>query len=73
MKHSHHTSSNLFIFTINYLLFQARFENRFYRRVTTAQFDIRYLATNTEKFNEPHSTIVKQARIVTDLCLQIIK
>lgn len=52
---------------------KARFENRFYRRVTAAQFDVRYLATNTEKFNEAHSTIVKNARIITDLCLKIIK
>lgn len=52
---------------------KARFENQFYRRITSAQFDVRYLATNAEKFNEPHSQIVKQARIVTDLCLKIIK
>ncbi|EFN89603.1 PH-interacting protein isoform X2 [Harpegnathos saltator] len=52
---------------------KARFENHFYRRITSAQFDVRYLATNAEQFNEPHSTIVKQARIVTDLCLRIIK
>lgn len=54
-------------------MLQARFENRFYRRVTAAQFDVRYLATNTEKFNEAHSNIVKNARIITDLCLKIIK
>ncbi|CAH0389929.1 unnamed protein product [Bemisia tabaci] len=52
---------------------KARFENQFYRRVTAAQFDVRYLATNAEKFNEPHSTIVKNARIITDICLRIIK
>ncbi|EGI63952.1 PH-interacting protein [Acromyrmex echinatior] len=52
---------------------KARFENHFYRRVTSAQFDVRYLATNAEQFNEPHSHIVKKARIVTDLCLRIIK
>lgn len=52
---------------------KARFENHFYRRITSAQFDVRYLATNAEEFNEPHSHIVKQARIVTDLCLKIIK
>ncbi|XP_054271446.1 bromodomain and WD repeat-containing protein 3-like isoform X1 [Macrosteles quadrilineatus] len=52
---------------------KARFEHRFYRRIAAAQFDIRYLATNTEKFNEAHSHIVKQARIVTDLCLKIVK
>lgn len=52
---------------------KTRFENRFYRRITSAQFDVRYLATNAEKFNEPHSQIVKQARLVTDICLKIIK
>ncbi|XP_055677242.1 PH-interacting protein [Lutzomyia longipalpis] len=52
---------------------KARFENHFYRRITSAQFDVRYLATNAEKFNQPHSNIVKHARIVTDLCLRIIR
>ncbi|KAJ8937366.1 hypothetical protein NQ314_011912 [Rhamnusium bicolor] len=52
---------------------KARFENNFYRRLTSAQFDIRYLATNAEKFNKRHSIIVKRARIVTELCLRIVK
>jgi bromodomain and WD repeat domain-containing protein 1/3 len=52
---------------------KARFENFFYRRITSAQFDVRYLATNAEKFNERHSQIVKQARLITDICLRIIK
>jgi len=52
---------------------KARFENHFYRRVTTAQFDVRYLATNAEKFNLPHTPIVKQARVITELCLRIIR
>lgn len=52
---------------------KTRFENHFYRRITAAQFDVRYLATNAEKFNELHSVIVKHARIITDLCLRIIR
>lgn len=52
---------------------KARFENHFYRRITSAQFDVRYLATNAEKFNQTNSHIVKNARIITDLCLKIIK
>ncbi|XP_069680733.1 bromodomain and WD repeat-containing protein 3 isoform X4 [Periplaneta americana] len=52
---------------------KGRFENRFYRRVTSAQFDVRYIATNAEKFNEPSSQIVKKARIITELCLRVIK
>lgn len=52
---------------------KARFENRFYRRIASAQFDVRYLATNAEKFNEEHSFIVKCARLITEICLRIIK
>lgn len=52
---------------------KARFENHFYRRITSAQFDVRYLATNAEKFNEKHSNIVKHARIIMDLCMKILR
>lgn len=52
---------------------KSRFENHFYRRITSAQFDVRYLATNAEKFNEKHSNIVKHARIITDLSLRILR
>ncbi|KAK7871917.1 hypothetical protein R5R35_009722 [Gryllus longicercus] len=52
---------------------KGRFDNRFYRRVTSAQFDVRYIATNAEKFNEPSSQIVKKARLITELCLRVIK
>ncbi|CAG4981773.1 unnamed protein product [Colias eurytheme] len=51
---------------------RARFENLFYRRPAAAQFDARYLASNAEQFNEPHTPIVRQARLVTDLLLSII-
>ncbi|KAJ8679018.1 hypothetical protein QAD02_014805 [Eretmocerus hayati] len=50
-----------------------RFQNQFYRRISSAQFDVRYLASNAEKFNETDSQIVKQARLITDICLKIIK
>lgn len=52
---------------------KSRFETRFYRRLIAAQFDIRYLATNAEKFNEKRSNIVKHAKIVTELCLRIVR
>lgn len=52
---------------------RSRFEYNFYRRITAAQFDIRYLASNAEKFNEKHTVIVKNARILTDLCLRVVK
>ncbi|KAK7075021.1 Bromodomain and WD repeat-containing protein 3 [Halocaridina rubra] len=52
---------------------KSRLDNRFYRRINAVQFDVRYLATNTEKFNRKGSNIVRQARIVTELCLELIK
>lgn len=52
---------------------KSRFENHFYRRLAAAQFDVRYLATNAEQFNQSDSHIVRNARIITDLCLRIIK
>lgn len=60
-------------YPIDLTTIKARFENHFYRRVASAQFDVRYLATNAEKFNQSDSHIVKSARIITDLCLRIIQ
>ncbi|XP_055848126.1 bromodomain and WD repeat-containing protein 3 [Episyrphus balteatus] len=60
-------------YPIDLTTIKARFENHFYRRITSAQFDVRYLATNAEKFNRKHTTIVRHARIITDLCLRIIR
>lgn len=52
---------------------KARLDNRFYRRITAVQYDVRYIYTNACKFNEPKSTIVRYASIITDLCLEIIR
>ncbi|XP_055320942.1 bromodomain and WD repeat-containing protein 3 isoform X2 [Sitodiplosis mosellana] len=60
-------------YPIDLTTIKARFENHFYRRIASAQFDVRYLATNAEKFNQSDSHIVKNARIITDLCLRIIQ
>lgn len=60
-------------YPIDLATIKSRFENHFYRRIASAQFDVRYLASNAEKFNQSDSTIVKNARIITDLCLRIIK
>lgn len=65
--------SYLVEYPVDLSMIKARFENHFYRRIASAQFDVRYLACNAEKFNVPHSKIVKNARIITDLCLRIIK
>lgn len=60
-------------YPIDLTTIKSRFENHFYRRLAAAQFDVRYLATNAEKFNQSDSVIVRHARIITDLCLRIIK
>lgn len=52
---------------------KARLENRFYRRVTAVQYDVRYVYTNACKFNEAKSDIVRSASIISDLCLEIIR
>ncbi|XP_062594128.1 PH-interacting protein-like [Saccostrea cucullata] len=49
---------------------KSRLENRFYRRVSALQFDIRYIEHNAKAFNEPGTSIVKSARIVTEALLR---
>lgn len=53
-------------------MIKARLEQRFYRQIAGVKFDIRYILKNAEKFNEPGSQIVKQARLITEICLRII-
>lgn len=60
-------------YPIDMSMIKARFENHFYRRITSAQFDVRYLARNAEKYNEAHSEIVKQSRVLVELCLRVIR
>lgn len=51
---------------------KSRLENRFYRRINAVQFDVRYIETNAERFNEPGTDIVKSARILTEALLRLI-
>jgi len=60
-------------YPMDFSLVKSRLDNQFYRRVTAIQFDVRYLATNTECYNRPKTDIVKNARILTDLVLKIIQ
>ncbi|KAB7498071.1 Bromodomain and WD repeat-containing protein 3, partial [Armadillidium nasatum] len=52
---------------------KSRLESHFYRRPNAVQFDVRYIATNAEKFNKKGSVIVRNARIITELALRLIK
>uniref|UniRef100_A0A8C6XUR3 Pleckstrin homology domain interacting protein n=1 Tax=Naja naja TaxID=35670 RepID=A0A8C6XUR3_NAJNA len=49
-----------------------RLENRFYRRLSSLMWEVRYIEYNTRTFNEPGSPIVKSAKFVTDLLLHFI-
>uniref|UniRef100_A0A3Q3VLF8 PH-interacting protein n=1 Tax=Mola mola TaxID=94237 RepID=A0A3Q3VLF8_MOLML len=50
-----------------------RLVNRFYRRVSSLMWEVRYIEHNTQTFNEPGSFIVTTAKFVSDLMLQFIK
>ncbi|XP_066556404.1 PH-interacting protein isoform X2 [Amia ocellicauda] len=50
-----------------------RLENRFYRRMSSLMWEVRYIEHNAQTFNEPGTPIVKTAKFVTDLMLQFIK
>uniref|UniRef100_A0A8C3E709 Pleckstrin homology domain interacting protein n=1 Tax=Corvus moneduloides TaxID=1196302 RepID=A0A8C3E709_CORMO len=49
-----------------------RLESRFYRRLSSLMWEVRYIEHNTRTFNEPGSPIVKSAKFVTDLLLHFI-
>ncbi|XP_061756956.1 PH-interacting protein isoform X1 [Nerophis ophidion] len=50
-----------------------RLVNRFYRRVSSLMWEVRYIEHNAQTFNEPGSFIVTTAKFVSDLMLQFIK
>jgi len=60
-------------YPMDFSLIKSRLDNQFYRRSTAVQFDVRYIATNTECYNRPKTDIVKDARILTDLALRVIQ
>uniref|UniRef100_A0A3B3QS68 PH-interacting protein n=1 Tax=Paramormyrops kingsleyae TaxID=1676925 RepID=A0A3B3QS68_9TELE len=50
-----------------------RLKNRFYRRMSSLMWEVRYIEHNAQTFNEPGTTIVKTAKFFSDLMLQFIK
>ena len=54
-------------------IIKSRVDNRFYRRISAVEFDIRFIFTNAGKFFDPKSDIVRSAAVITDLCLEIIR
>ncbi|XP_066526500.1 PH-interacting protein isoform X2 [Hoplias malabaricus] len=50
-----------------------RLEHRFYRRMSSLMWEVRYIEHNAQTFNEPGAFIVKTAKFVSDLLLAFIK
>ena len=53
-------------------LIKARVENEFYRRVAAIQRDVRYIYQNASSFNRPKSDIVRNAKILSQLCQEVV-
>lgn len=65
--------SNILDYPTDLQTIKARFKNRFYRRLASAEFDVRYLVTNAEKLHGSNNRIVQNSRTNTDLLLRIIQ
>ncbi|XP_071268512.1 PH-interacting protein isoform X3 [Salvelinus alpinus] len=52
---------------------RCRLENRFYRRMSSLMWEVRYIEHNAQTFNETGAFIVKTAKFVSDLMLSFIK
>ncbi|XP_064872686.1 PH-interacting protein [Oncorhynchus nerka] len=52
---------------------RSRLENRFYRRMSSLMWEVRYIEHNAQTFNEIGAFIVKTAKFVSDLMLSFIK
>uniref|UniRef100_A0A4W3H5X2 Bromo domain-containing protein n=1 Tax=Callorhinchus milii TaxID=7868 RepID=A0A4W3H5X2_CALMI len=50
-----------------------RLVNRFYRRISSLLWEVRYIEHNARTFNEPESPIVRSARRITDPLLEFIE
>ncbi|KAK5880368.1 hypothetical protein CesoFtcFv8_023403 [Champsocephalus esox] len=50
-----------------------RLVNRFYRRLSSLMWEVRYIEHNAQAFNEPGAFIVTTAKFVSDLILHFIK
>ncbi len=59
-------------YMVDLSLIKTRVENHFYRRIDAIKYDIRQIYNNANKFNRPKSDIVKNAKIITRLTLEIV-
>ncbi|KAJ8027105.1 Bromodomain and WD repeat-containing protein 3 [Holothuria leucospilota] len=52
---------------------KTRLELRFYRRRSALQWEVRRIEWNANVFNDPNSQIVKSAKLVTNILLEVIR
>ena len=51
---------------------KARVENHFYRRIDAIKHDLKYLYTNAASFNRPKSDIVRNAKVISNLAMEVV-
>lgn len=51
---------------------KSRVENHFYRRLEAIRYDVQFIGSNAQEFNEAGTEIVKKAKMITELCLRFI-
>ncbi|XP_015203672.1 PH-interacting protein isoform X1 [Lepisosteus oculatus] len=71
--HAYPTYCTVVAYLTDLSTIKQRLENRFYRRMSSLMWEVRYIEHNAQTFNEPGTPIVKTAKFVTDLLLQFIK
>eukprot|EP00095_Tigriopus_kingsejongensis_P000510 maker-scaffold367_size194084-snap-gene-0.46 protein:Tk00510 transcript:maker-scaffold367_size194084-snap-gene-0.46-mRNA-1 annotation:"bromodomain and wd repeat-containing protein 3 isoform x1" len=54
-------------------LIKSRIDSRFYRRIDAIEYDVSFVASNAASFNRPRSDIVRNAKIITKLILELIR
>ena len=59
-------------YMMDFNMIKARVENHFYRRIDAIKYDLHYIAKNAENFNRPKSDIVKNAKIISKVALEIV-
>ncbi|XP_061669062.1 PH-interacting protein isoform X2 [Syngnathoides biaculeatus] len=71
--HAYPTYCTVVAYITDLSTIRQRLVNRFYRRLSSLMWEVRYVEHNAQTFNEPGSFIVTTAKFVSDLMLQFIK
>uniref|UniRef100_A0A8C9VS31 PH-interacting protein n=1 Tax=Scleropages formosus TaxID=113540 RepID=A0A8C9VS31_SCLFO len=71
--HAYPTYCTVVAYPTDLSTIKERLVNRFYRRMSSLMWEVRYIEHNAQTFNEPGTPIVRAAKFVSDLMLQFIK